>query len=84
MNYWRKNATICWRCLNAVPNKAGTRGCSWSRKFIPVEGWTAEATDIYCQRWNSKTRTRENDKSAISYIVRSCPEFVPDGREDEE
>ena len=27
-----KIPTICWECKNAVPNKEGTRGCSWSRK----------------------------------------------------
>jgi hypothetical protein len=78
MNYWQKKATICWRCLNAVPNKAGTRGCSWSRKFIPVEGWTAEATTIYCQHGKNPSNYTE------SYVVRSCPEFISDGREDEE
>lgn len=68
--------TLCWHCANAVPNREKTRGCSWSRKFIPVEGWTAEETSIYCQR-------REGRKHDVSYIVRSCPEFISDGREDE-
>ena len=35
-----KKATLCWKCKNAVPIKDA--GCSWSRAFQPVEGWTAE------------------------------------------
>ena len=66
--------TLCWHCANAVPNREKTRGCSWSRKFIPVEGWTAARTDIYCQN-------RRGRPYAESYIVKSCPEFVSDGRE---
>lgn len=30
--------TLCWDCQNAVPNKEGTRGCSWSRNLVPVDG----------------------------------------------
>ncbi len=32
--------SLCWSCANAVPNSH--HGCSWSREFEPVEGWTAE------------------------------------------
>ena len=83
MNKWERKSTICWHCLNAVPNSQKTRGCSWSRHFIPVEGWEAEKTNIFCQRWNGKLKTHE-DSGTCSYIVRSCPEFIPDGRKDEE
>ena len=31
--------TLCWDCINAVPN--GEHGCEWSRSFKPVEGWNA-------------------------------------------
>lgn len=27
---------LCWSCGNAV------NGCSWSRSFVPVDGWEAE------------------------------------------
>jgi hypothetical protein len=38
---------LCWDCVNCVPDRNG-RGCSWSRKFIPVEGWEAiENGDTY-------------------------------------
>lgn len=33
--------TLCWNCANAVPDKEG-HGCSWSRRLIPVEGWTVQ------------------------------------------
>lgn len=32
--------SLCWSCINAVPNSH--HGCSWSRKFEPVEGWEAQ------------------------------------------
>ena len=75
-NYTNYKDTLCWRCANAHPNLEKTRGCSWSRKLIPVEGWKAEKTTVYCQR-------REGRKLDESYIVRSCPEFISDGRENE-
>lgn len=33
--YYKKQ--LCWSCINAVPDKAD-RGCSWSKKLIPVVG----------------------------------------------
>ena len=30
--------TLCWTCENSVPNPETGKGCSWSRKLIPVEG----------------------------------------------
>ena len=63
--------TLCWKCANAVPNRDGTRGCSWSRKLIPVDGWTA-----------IKTRKKSKDKYVMcSYEVLDCPEFVSDVKE---
>ena len=76
--------TLCWRCKNAVPNMEKTCGCSWSRDFIPVESWEAIETSIYCQRWDNRTKTRDASIGTKSYIVISCPEFVPDGREEKE
>lgn len=56
-----KNETLCWRCQRA------TSHCSWSRYYIPVEGWVAEPTTI------------RNPKGSIrSYCVISCPEFKED------
>lgn len=63
-------ATLCWKCANAVPNREGTRGCSWSKEFKPVEGWDAEKTVLFTGYWNSKRFGTD------SYIVKSCPEFV--------
>ena len=55
---------ICWYCKNAVPSIKTGAGCSWSRKFEPVEGWTA-----------TKTVVNESD---VSYHVVGCPEFEED------
>ena len=60
--------TICWDCQNAV------YGCSWSKHFVPVEGWDATPTMLYAK-----------DKAhggVRSYEVHRCPQYVPDGRAD--
>ena len=59
--------TLCWSCKNAVGR------CSWSEvdeskknrpiKYEPVSGWVA-----------IKTKKMHYN----SYVVLSCPEFVPD------
>ena len=59
--------TLCWACANAVPNREGTRGCSWSRRFEPVEGWRATETRLY--------DGSRREETIVSYHVRSCPEF---------
>ena len=58
--------TICWTCQNACG------GCSWSKSFIPVEGWEAEPAMLYAK-----------DKAhggVQSYEVLRCPEYIPDRR----
>jgi len=57
-----KEDTKCWDCA-----KACVGGCSWSREFIPVEGWDAKET--------------ENAAGVTSYIVRECPEFESEPEE---
>lgn len=59
--------TLCWSCKNAVGR------CSWSEvdeskktrpiKYEPVNGWVA-----------IKTKKMHYN----SYVVLSCPEFIPD------
>ncbi len=61
---------ICLNCRNAVP--CGERGCSWSRSFIPVEGWVARPT-VYLSYSAHGRRTLMH-----SFAVRSCPLFLPD------
>lgn len=56
--------TLCWDCARAVC------GCTWSREFIPVNGWMAEETKLKVK----------NGDYVTSYHVISCPEFVPDAR----
>lgn len=63
--------TLCWSCANAVPDRDGERGCSWSREGKPVEGWTATRRDI-------RVGATENGKKAESYQVSKCPQFVRD------
>lgn len=54
---------LCWRCANACG------GCSWSKSFEPVTGWTADPVSVF-------NHAGEVD----SYRIYDCPEFVPDGR----
>ena len=51
--------SLCFRCGNCLD------GCSWSRSFVPVEGWRAEPNYI-------------NSDEAESYHVIECPLYVPD------
>lgn len=60
--------TLCWDCQNAVPSRDGKRGCSWSRKLIPVDGWQAEPTE----------KRDSFDRVCASYLVKACPLFIPD------
>lgn len=57
--------TLCISCINAVPTKDGTRGCSWSRSLKPVEGWTAE----------KHRKTYTGGYMDITYMVTECPEY---------
>ena len=61
---------LCMDCQNAVP--CGARGCSWSRSFIPVEGWTARPT-VYLSYAAHGRRILMR-----SFAVRRCPQFAPD------
>jgi hypothetical protein len=60
----KKTPTMCWSCANAVPGPE--TGCSWSRRFEPVKGWTAMPTKIEINRG------RIDD----SFLVLDCPEYV--------
>lgn len=62
--------TLCWRCVNAVPD--GERGCSWSREFKPVDGWDAEPTLV-----RAKYGAFDHHKTGFieSFQVKACPEF---------
>ena len=64
---WFGNANICFDCKNAVPDDEG-HGCPWSRKFEPVEGWTAEVVKL----------NLGNGKVGETYHITKCPQFDPD------
>lgn len=61
--------TLCWSCRNAVPSPDGEYGCSWSRKFEPVEGWKATPTVMQPSMRNQEY---------ASYYVIDCPEYWRD------
>ncbi len=50
--------SLCWECGKAINS-----GCSWSKCFEPVEGWTAKARG-------------GRESKAKSYKVLECPEYV--------
>lgn len=38
--------SLCWECVNAVPDDTLGYGCSWSREQKPVDGWKAVKTNV--------------------------------------
>lgn len=56
--------TLCWGCMKAVGPRE--KRCSWSREFIPVEGWTAQETKL----------GMGHGKPTQSYRVEKCPLYV--------
>ena len=65
--------TLCWDCKHAVPDRDGEKGCSWSRRFIPVDGWVATpTTQILAYRGDTHHRYKQTDSS---FIVHECPKF---------
>lgn len=64
-----KKDTLCWDCQKAV------KGCAWSQRFEPVEGWTAEKVERRLPYLHKGVRRVEVGET---YHVIDCPEFVPD------
>ena len=50
--------SLCWECTNTCG------GCSWTKEFKPVEGWTIQETQISM-----------GSKIVDSCIVLTCPKF---------
>ena len=63
VDYGSKDFQKCWTCKKACG------GCSWSREFIPIDGWTAEKSII-----------PHNREHAETYKIIDCPEYIPDRR----
>lgn len=63
--------TLCWTCANAVPDRDGLRGCTWSRSGEPVEGWKARKSRLRVQTKYKNAKT----KYVTSYEVRKCPMY---------
>ena len=57
-DYTKPKYTKCWTCKKACG------GCSWSREFIPVDGWKTISTSHPA-----------NGEFAKSYHIISCPEY---------
>lgn len=60
---WKQH-TLCETCSNSCGN------CSWSARFVPVEGWTAKPTLVR----NSSVK----DSVIESFEVSECPLFAED------
>ena len=58
-----KKKSICIDCANSGAL------CSWSRDFVPVEGWEAEYVEGGMHGNNTRLPT---------YCVKSCPQFISD------
>ncbi len=50
---------LCWRCANSCGR------CTWSKKLLPVEGWTAAPSVIKC-----------GEITLHSFCVKACPKFI--------
>lgn len=64
VDYGSNEYQLCWTCKNACNG-----GCSWSKEFKPVDGWTAEKTTIPV-----------NGEYAETYKIIKCPEYKSDRR----
>lgn len=63
----KKHSTICWNCKKACG------GCSWSRDFVPVDGWSAIPTKVLVL--NTKSNGARERIFTDSFDVYYCPEF---------
>jgi hypothetical protein len=64
--------TLCWSCLNAVPDPAHGIGCEWSesKATVPVPGWEAEYRPMH--------NGGGGKHDVPSYRVIKCPEYIND------
>jgi hypothetical protein len=70
-----KKSNICFDCDRACG------GCSWSRNFEPVPGWTATKTTL-----KIGCTGKEKPRWVDTYSITACPLFTPDplGRTEEQ
>jgi hypothetical protein len=70
-----RKTNICFDCDRACG------GCSWSRNFEPVPGWTAQKVSL-----NMGNSARRKQRYTITYSITACPLFTPDplGRTEEQ
>lgn len=61
------HSTLCWTCEKACGR------CSWSKDFLPVDGWSAIPTKILVL--NTKSNGVRERIFTDSFDVYYCPEF---------
>lgn len=66
----KTHETLCWGCEKACGK------CSWSKKFVPVEGWEAKPTTVYI-REETLPSGEVKRYYTDSFDVYKCPEFEP-------
>jgi hypothetical protein len=64
---YESKANICFDCDKACG------GCSWSRNFEPVPGWTAEKIMLNVGAVKNQKRFLQ------TYHITACPEYVGGG-----
>lgn len=67
-----KNPQLCYRCARAVGF------CSWSKRFEPIEGWTAKPTKI--SHLGNKRCEKVCLKDIDSYYITECPLFIEEAK----
>ena len=62
----KKRPTLCWSCARFCGQ------CSWSARFEPIAGWSAEEGSL----------TRQYGGTLKTYTVLQCPWYERDSEED--
>lgn len=63
----KQSESLCFSCKRVCKG-----ACSWSKSFKPVKGWVAQPTKVGVYR----------GKVTDSYLVKECPKYVRDDREE--
>lgn len=63
--------TLCWSCVNSVPNAEYRIGCEWSVKGKPVPGWDAVEKRL-------RMPFPTGNMYQVSYHVFQCPRYRKD------
>lgn len=71
--------TLCWTCAHAYPS----RGCSWAKRRIPVEGWIAQEHNyatvkktyevMYCPEYENDSCSLLKEGAECDRVCYECP-----------